>query len=519
MDRHRSSFVSLLRRLVRLPLDSVWELRRLLDRLVFAWFDRRWRTERNWPDPRRRRRRRVVLLVIAALLSVTTAVVAWRIDAPRRTRIFYRSALSAAVERQDWSAAEIANRRLIRAEPDDPALRFLESLLIERREGTEAAMAGMLRLAPLDRIGHVPAHRWIAETLLRRPDLGASLPVEPQERIAAWRHHAAAAFERHPADPHLESLMIALAAAEDPREARELLERRPLFAERRPGVGATGGDRTDATRSLLRRVLLTKWSGEPASSERELERAIESMEPPSDDAEFAAQLALRLASERFDEARAFVDRFSTGRSPDEIATARALIAETRLRSLLVSSTELPSRERVDPLLIETLAARADRKASFDLLERSIATEAHVARSERPSLLGESPRNSTPEASAAARFVHGVRAYRAERIDDALTTWEACASIGPYGIALLNNHAIRIGERHSSVPNDRSSESSGEGAMAAESEAVRLGPRRRGEARAVVTIALDAAVRTGDERLVRAVRETANRLGALGQSSR
>jgi len=82
----------------------------------------------------------------------------------------YKSASSAAIEREDFQTAEICLRKLAVLEPDNSQHRFTQGLIAERKEDFPEARRIMHRLASADKTGYAPAHFWQAVRLLEEKE-------------------------------------------------------------------------------------------------------------------------------------------------------------------------------------------------------------------------------------------------------------------------------------------------------------------------------------------------------------
>jgi len=91
----------------------------------------------------------------------------------RTSEQFYAGRATAAVDRGDWSEAEICYGRLLSLRPNEPRYRFGLGLVASSQEDESRALQWIRPLIPDVGLGFPPAHLWLVDRLLGPTDLSA----------------------------------------------------------------------------------------------------------------------------------------------------------------------------------------------------------------------------------------------------------------------------------------------------------------------------------------------------------
>lgn len=104
----------------------------------------------------------LVILTVAGFLLTNAS----ETDAELTRR--YDDAARAALEEDDYDAAQVYYDKLVRLDPSEPKYKFALALLAERQDDIERARRLMAQLAPLERTAYGPAHFWLANDRLKQ---------------------------------------------------------------------------------------------------------------------------------------------------------------------------------------------------------------------------------------------------------------------------------------------------------------------------------------------------------------
>jgi tetratricopeptide (TPR) repeat protein len=102
----------------------------------------------------------------------------------------YRAAAAKAYRDGDTKAAELWSRKVALLNPNDPATRFNLAVTAAENGNKQRASEIIRTLAPEDAAGHVPAHLWRVQELLR------SFDPTNHEQCGLLRHHLAAVLQK-----------------------------------------------------------------------------------------------------------------------------------------------------------------------------------------------------------------------------------------------------------------------------------------------------------------------------------
>lgn len=97
----------------------------------------------------------------------------------------------AAIAAGDHAAATLHFRHLLALEPNEPRHAFALATALDRQKRRGEAMAVLGTVAPVDGVGHAPAHLALAEWTVEARVLGASID---DRALDAAKAHAAAAM-------------------------------------------------------------------------------------------------------------------------------------------------------------------------------------------------------------------------------------------------------------------------------------------------------------------------------------
>ena len=120
------------------------------------------------------------LLVVAAWLVCLSCLGSWKAS---KVEAAYAEAARKALETQDFETARVACRRLLETDAEAKSQPLFDLALALAGLGRDAEASALLSsLAPLDKRGHLPAHLFLARSLLARTN------VTPQMVLTAERH-------------------------------------------------------------------------------------------------------------------------------------------------------------------------------------------------------------------------------------------------------------------------------------------------------------------------------------------
>lgn len=296
-----------------------------------------------------------IFVASLALLMLTLSFIYPKERLVRR----YETAGYQSFNEGDLAQAQIYYEKLCYLEPTEDRYRFLLARVREESREWNGAYGIMAGLAPLNEYGFGPAHLWMAQQLVYRPQLILSLDrrLTPEDRPRLVRYHLEGALESNPADPIALTLKATVLQAEDPEQAlaifRQLVPLQPKILltvarlEKQLGRDAKSHDAIDQYQALLEELLQKR---------------------PIPVRVYVDLITCHTMKREFREAIAFADRFSRDVRPSVARElkARVLVAWAREQyesdakdRLTQSLMKLTQALRYEPELPEAYALLED----------------------------------------------------------------------------------------------------------------------------------------------------------------